>query len=80
MNNIYDLPGIIGRKQRESAKKEREGIEIDKGAKLFPDKIDRNIEFYQQYWEYFTNYPDLFIDLIIPSYSKFQLYFYQRIF
>lgn len=80
MSTIYDLPGIVGKKPRESKKKERDGIEIDKGAKLFPEKIDRNIEFYQQYWEYFTNYPDLFIDLIIPSYSRFQLYFYQRIF
>ena len=77
--NIYSLPKIVGREQRVTQREKRNGVEIEKGAKLFPSKLDKNLDFFKKYWEHFTNYPDLFIDLIIPSYSHFTLYFYQRI-
>ena len=78
-DSIYSLPKIKGKEQRIINREKKDGVDIEKGAKLFPSKVDANIEFFKRYWEYFTNYPDLFIDLIIPSYSHFELYFYQRI-
>lgn len=58
----------------------REGIEIEKGVKLNAQRIEDNIELYERYCNFFTAYPDLFIDLITPSDSNFQLFFYQRMF
>lgn len=58
----------------------REGIEIEKGVKLTGDRIEGQLELYEKYCNLFTAYPDLFIDLITPSDSNFQLFFYQRMF
>ena len=58
----------------------REGIKIDKGAILTEDRIDNWFELYTQYINFFTVYPDLFIDLITPKDSHWALFPYQRIF
>lgn len=58
----------------------RDGIEIEKGVKLTSERIDKNEELYKKYCNFFTAYPDLFIDLITPSDSNFKLFYYQRIF
>ena len=58
----------------------RDGVELEKGVMLTEERIVKNEELYKQYCEYFTAYPDLFIDLITPVDSNFQLFFYQRIF
>jgi hypothetical protein len=58
----------------------REGIEIEKGTILTEDRIDKNYELYKKYFNYFTVYPDKFIDLITPKGSNFKLYPFQRIF
>lgn len=57
----------------------KDGIRIDKGVvltepylKTIKDKLEKQIN-------YFTAYPDLYLDLITPSYDDFNLFFYQRI-
>ena len=58
----------------------REGIVIEKGTILTEDRIDEHYELYTKYINYFTAYPDKFIDLITPKSSNFRLYPFQRIF
>ena len=58
---------------------ERDGIELDKGVVLTADYLEQHEELFIKYAEFFTVYPDLFLDLIKPVDSNFTLYFYQRI-
>lgn len=58
----------------------REGIVIDKGVILTEDRIENNYDLYTKYINFFTSYPDLFIDMITPKESNFKLFPYQRIF
>ena len=58
---------------------QREGIEIDKGAILTIPFLEKNEELFRKYCEFFTAYPDLFLDIIKPADSNFSLFFYQRI-
>ena len=58
---------------------EREGIEIEKGAVLTTPYLEAHEELFRKYADFFTAYPDLFLDLIKPSGSNFTLFFYQRI-
>lgn len=70
----------IKEEKRIDKEDEREGIKIDKGAILTEDRIDNYYDLYTKYINFFTVYPDLFIDLITPKSSNFQLFPYQRIF
>lgn len=58
----------------------RDGIELEKGVELNEERINEHLELYQKYCNLFTAYPDLYIDLITPVESNFELFFYQRIF
>jgi hypothetical protein len=58
----------------------RNGIELEKGALITPERIEKNRELYENICSKFTAYGDLFVDLITPVDSNFELYFYQRIF
>ena len=58
---------------------QREGIELDKGVVLTNDYLESHEELLKQYAEFFTAYPDVFLDLIKPVDSNFDLFFYQRI-
>jgi len=58
---------------------EREGIEIDKGAVLTTPYLEAHEGFFQKVCNFFTAYPDLFLDLIKPAESNFTLFFYQRL-
>lgn len=57
----------------------RDGIELEKGVTLTQDFLIKNEELFAQYANYFTTYPDLFLDLVRPDGSGFNLFFYQRI-
>lgn len=57
----------------------RDGIEIEKGVALGTDWMVKNEKQLQSVMEYFTTYPDMFLDFITPTDSGFQLFFYQRI-
>ena len=54
-------------------------VEIPKNVKLTQEYVQENIDHILDMMEWFLNYPDVFIDMITPSYSNFQLFFYQRI-
>ena len=58
---------------------QREGIEIDKGAVLTTPYLEAHEDLFRKYADFFTAYPDLFLDLIKPEGSSFTLFFYQRI-
>lgn len=57
----------------------REGIEIEKGAILTEQYLIENEKLFREYADFFTAYPDIFLDLIKPEDSNFTLFFYQRI-
>ena len=57
----------------------RENIPIEKGVSLTEPYL-RSIQFlFEKYFDFFIAYPDLFVDLIKPIDSNFDLFFYQRI-
>lgn len=58
----------------------KNGIELEKGAIITERRIDKHRGLYEKYCEFWSVYPDLFIDLITPSTSHFKLFFYQRLF
>lgn len=71
-------------KQKKQATKdiqrgEREGIPIEKGVALSKEFFEKNEDLVKKYCEFFSAYPDLFLDLIKPVDSSFNLFFYQRI-
>ena len=57
----------------------REGIEIEKGVVLNEDYLLKNKKNIGDLMSIFSAYPDIFLDLITPEDSNFQLFFYQRI-
>lgn len=59
---------------------EREGLPIEKGAVITEPFAIQSERLFQQYANFFTAYPDLFLDLIKSEESDFNLFFYQRIF
>lgn len=58
----------------------REGVELEKGAILTKERVAKNWDTYTKYMNYFSAYPDKFIELITPEGSEFKLFFYQKIF
>ena len=58
----------------------REGIELEKGAILTEEYLIKNEGLFEKSANFFSAYPDIFIDLITPSDSNFSLFFFQRIF
>lgn len=58
----------------------RDGIELSKGIALTTDWINERQSKLEEVCEFFSAYPDVFIDLITPADSAFNLFFYQRIF
>lgn len=58
----------------------KNGIELEKGAVLTEQRIDKHRELYEQVCQFWSVYPDVYLDSILPSTSHFSLYFYQRIF
>jgi hypothetical protein len=43
-------------------------------------RAEKNLEVFRQYASLWRENPDLFVDMITPEGSTFELYFYQRIF
>ena len=58
----------------------RDGIEIEKGVVLTETYLNKFIDKLKLIFTIFSAYPDLFLDLIKPTYEQFSLFFYQRIF
>lgn len=57
----------------------RDGVEVEKGVVLTEEYLCEHEDLFKQYLEFFTAYPDLYLDLIKPKDENFQLFFYQRI-
>jgi len=55
---------------------EREGISIEKGSILTESYLEDHEAIFEKYAEFFTAYPDIFLDLIKPEESNFSLFFY----
>lgn len=58
----------------------REGIPIEKGVILTEDYLKKNIDLFEKYANYFTAYPDVFLDIIAPENPMIRLFPYQRVF
>ena len=57
----------------------KDGIEIEKGAILNEEYMMAHKDEIGNMLSIFSAYPDVFLDLITPTDSNFQLFFYQRI-
>lgn len=58
----------------------KDGVELEKGAILTKDRVDRSIDLYKKYCWLWSVYPDLYLKQITPSTSKFKLKFFQVLF
>ena len=58
----------------------RDGIELEKGVVITPEWLEKNENFLDECWGIFSAYPDIYLDLIKPKESNFDLFPYQRIF
>ena len=58
---------------------ERDGTEIEKGVILTEDYLIKNEKFFADVLNIFAAYPDIYLDMIKPADSNFNLFFYQRI-
>ena len=57
----------------------RDGVELEKGVVITEEYLKQHEDLFIQYAEFFTAYPDLYLDIIKPVDSNFELFFYQRI-
>lgn len=57
----------------------REGVEVEKGVILTEPYLEEHQSIIEKYMNFFSVYPDLYLDLITPTGSQFKLFFYQRI-
>lgn len=57
---------------------EREGIELEKGAAITTEYLNRHYDELCKWVNLFTAYPDYYLDIIRPADSEFSLFFYQR--
>ena len=57
---------------------ERDGIELEKGAVLTTEYLNRHYEEICKWVNLFSAYPDYYLDIIKPADSEFSLFFYQR--
>ena len=58
----------------------RDGIELEKGVVITPEWLEKNENFLSECWQIFSAYPDVYLDMIKPKDSNFDLFPYQRIF
>lgn len=75
---IYEIASSVVRTVQ--TKFFRDGIEMEKGAVITKKRIEENRELYEQWCEYFINYPDIYLDVIKRKDSQFNLFYYQRLF
>ena len=58
---------------------ERDGVELEKGTVLTIPYLEEHKDSIESWLAFFCAYPDCFLDLIKPTDSGFDLFFYQRI-
>jgi len=74
------IPSYIKERNISSIELLKEEYGVEKNVILSRENVEKNRELIEKYIEYFSAYPDIYLDLIAPADSKFHLYFYQRIF
>lgn len=79
MNTPEILFPLPPRNRFETSPSLRDGIVLEKGVTLTGDFLEKNESLVQKYIQFFSVYPDLFLDLIKPKGSGFNLFFYQRV-
>lgn len=57
----------------------RENIVLEKGIILTDAYLEENQNLFEKYCNYFSVYPDVFLDLIKPEKEEISLFFYQRL-
>lgn len=57
----------------------RDGIPVDKGVAIGEEWAEKNEVLLRNYWDYFTRYPDMFLDTIAAKDCPIHLFYYQRI-
>ena len=58
----------------------REGVELEKGVVITEEFLERNEKFLEEELQLYTVYPDIYLDIIKPIDSQFDLFPYQRLF
>ena len=58
----------------------RDGIELEKGTVITESWLEKNEELLTDCWDLYMVYPDIYLDMILPKESTFNLRFYQRIY
>ena len=58
----------------------RDGVELEKGAVITKQRIEKHRGLYEQIMNTWSVYPDLYLKMITPTTSKFKLKFFQIIF
>ena len=58
---------------------QREGVELEKGSVLTQKYLEEHEQDIIKWAEFFTAYPDCYLDIIKPIDSEFDLFFYQRL-
>ena len=58
----------------------RDGIELEKGVVVTEPWLEKNEELLANCWDIFMVYPDIYLDMIRPANSNFDLFFFQRIY
>ena len=58
----------------------KDGIEMEKGVVITQDWLERNETFLSELWSLYAAYPDIYLDIIKPVDSNFDLFPYQRLF
>ena len=57
----------------------RAGSDLERGVVLAPDFVEAHQDLIEKYTQFFLAYPDVFLDIIKPSYINFNLYPFQRV-
>lgn len=70
----------LNRTQQDIQIYKRENVPLEKGVVLTEDFLVKNEALFQKYVQFFTAYPDLFLDLIAPAEPMMVLFPYQRVF
>lgn len=58
----------------------RDGIELEKGVVITEEWLKKNEELLYDCWNIYAAYPDIYLDMIKPKNSNFDLFPYQRVF
>lgn len=64
--------------QKATQKYFKNGVELEKGAIITQKRIEKHRKLYERYCEFWSTYPDLFLDCIKREDLNFNLFFYQR--